>query len=156
MILFLIRHGDAEAGAQPDPERCLTPEGREAIVRLARKITGLAEAPSLLLSSPFTRAIQTAEAFRDGWDIPLQIVDWLVPQAEPSKVLSELGRRPEQSVALVGHLPCLGLLLGTLVWGLPPKEVVLPKGGAACLSLSRWEAGSAKLKWLLSPETSGS
>ena len=155
MLLYLIRHGEAEETTKPDAERDLTQNGKEQVEKLAAKITSTVEAPTLLLSSPFKRAVQTAEAFRDGWDIPLEIVDWLLPWSEPSQVLEELKNLPQQSIALVGHLPCLGLLLGTLVWGLPPKEVALPKAGVCCLSFQDWEPAAAKLKWLLSPDSMG-
>ncbi len=152
MELYLIRHGASENFAASDESRALTPEGREDVERVASHVTESFEAPSLLLSSPYQRAVQTAECFANRWDLPIQTAEWLQPPVEPSKVLAELRKLAEQNIALVGHLPNLGLLLGTLVWGLPPKEVVLPKGGIALLRLPAWEPGSAKLQWLLSAE----
>jgi phosphohistidine phosphatase SixA len=70
----------------------------------------------------------------------------------PSLVLQELRKYSEEGIALVGHLPNLGLLLGSLVWGLPPKEVVIPKGGVGFLNLFSWDPGTAKLKWVLTPD----
>lgn len=152
MFLYLIRHGEAEDG--PEQQRVLTQNGKDGVEQLAQKITAGSEAPALLLASPLIRAIQTAQAYQSLWDVPLEIVDWLLPLAGPSRVLQELKALPRNPVALFGHLPCLGLVLSALVEGLPPRDIDLPKGGAALLQLEHYEPGAAKLEWLLAPEGS--
>src|SRR5579871_1461271 len=63
MRLYLFRHGIAEEPrpGRPDAERALTPEGKKklrAILKVARE----AEVqPSLILTSPYVRAVETAE-----------------------------------------------------------------------------------------------
>jgi phosphohistidine phosphatase len=156
MLLYLIRHGDSESSAKTDEERALTPEGRESVVQMARHIAQLGAAPAVLLSSPLIRARETAEAFCRAWSMEMRTVDWLLPPLHPSQVLEELRKLRETEIALVGHLPNLGLILGTLIWGLPPKEVVIPKAGVAYLKLTSWDPGTAKLQWLLTPATTTS
>lgn len=153
MFLYLIRHGDAEMGAMPDEQRGLTPAGLTDIQKISKHISRMEGRPEQLFSSPFLRAKQSAEPFSQSWDLKIQAVDWLLPGVAPSQVLGELRKYSEEGIALVGHLPNLGLVLGTLVWGLPPKEVVIPKSGVAFLNLTAWDPGTAKLQWLLTPKS---
>ena len=153
MQLWLIRHGACELNASSDEERVLTPEGLhdvEKVVGQVLRISG--EAPLALLSSPFRRALQTAEAFERPWGLKPEIAPWLVPLAGVSTALEELRKRPESRIALVGHMPNLGLLLAALLWGLPPREALVPRGAAAMLELTAWEPATAKLKHFIKPE----
>ena len=85
----------------------------------------------------------------------VSIQDWLLPSASPSQLLQQIAASKADSLALVGHLPNLGLVLGSLVWGLPAKEVVITRGGVACLTTDAWEIGAARLRWLMTPESIG-
>lgn len=153
MHLYLIRHGDCEGMEKPDEERALTEAGLQAIERIATYVTALNEPPADIFSSPYRRAIQTAEFFQRGWDRPIEEKEWLLPNVSPANVLDQLAEYAEADCALVGHLPNLGLVLGSLVWGLPPKEIVIPRGGVAHLTLETLEPATAKLRWLLTPES---
>jgi len=152
MNLYLIRHGESENGIKADDQRALTAQGRSDAEKMAKWVSKVSEPPLMIFSSPLKRAVETAEPFAKVWKLPVVQADWLRAAVEPSMVLKELCKIEGQSVALVGHLPNLGLLLGTLVWGLPPKEVVIPKLAVAFLSLSEWKAGAAKLRWMITPE----
>jgi phosphohistidine phosphatase SixA len=148
MNLYLIRHGDSETD-KPDEERALTTLGRENVSKVAQWVTQISEAPSMIFSSPLKRALETAEPFAKAWNKKIEMAQWLRSEIQPSEILKELSGLPSQSFALVGHLPSLGLLFGTLVWGLPSKEVIVPKGGVVLLNLEKFEPGSAKLKWMV-------
>lgn len=152
MHLYLIRHGESEEGDMSDEERALTPAGHQAVKTIARHITELPDEPTAIFSSPLRRALETARAFSEGWELIPQSVDWLRPSAEPSRVLAELSETRHETVALVGHLPNLGLVMSTLLCGLPPREMSLPKGGVAHLEVNAWEPGAAKICWLLTPD----
>ena len=152
MNLYLIRHGVAEDEARTDGERRLTKEGLKEVIKMARHVSGLTKKPERLFSSPLVRAKQTAEPFAEQWKLKVELVDWLTPEVGPSEVLKNLHKFSEQSFALVGHMPNLGLVLSACIWGLPPRGVALPKGGVALLKTKLWEPGEAKLKWLLSPD----
>jgi phosphohistidine phosphatase len=58
--IYLLRHGIAE-NTTPDSERALTPEGREKLRRVLARARAADVALSLILSSPYRRAIETAE-----------------------------------------------------------------------------------------------
>lgn len=153
MQLWLIRHGECEVSAATDEARLLTPEGHRDVEKVAAHLGGLSiEPPAALISSPFRRAQQTAEAFGGLWGLQVESAPWLLPLSEVASVLEQLRQRPEQRLALVGHMPNLGLVLATLLWGLPPREAVLPRAAAALLEVPAWEPGGAKLKLFVKPE----
>src|SRR3954471_14786755 len=64
MQIYLLRHGIAEDGkpGRPDSERALTDEGRAKLRGVLKRARTAAVTPSLILSSPFRRALETAEA----------------------------------------------------------------------------------------------
>jgi len=152
MNLYLIRHGVAEDTARTDAERALTKEGLKDVQKMAREVMERAKPPERLFVSPYLRAKQTAEPFAERWKLKAEIAPWLMPGAEVSDVLESLEECPEKSFALVGHMPNLGLVLSTLVWGLPPREIIVPKGGVALLKTKVWKPGEARLKWLFNPD----
>jgi len=151
MNLYLIRHGDAQAD-KPDEICSLTPEGLRSVGKTAAWITKSAERPEIILSSPLKRALETADFFAKGWGVRIEQVEWLHAGVEPSVVIEELKKRGEQNIALVGHLPNLGLLMGVLLWGLPPKEIVLPKASVSYLTFIEIKPGAARLRWLITPD----
>ena len=153
MNLYLIRHGECDGPEKPDAERAPTVSGLEDIEKMASYVTSMFPKPQKIICSPFQRAIQTAEFFQTGWGAPLETSGSLLPASPPSQILTELEGTKIEDVALVGHLPHLGILLGDLVWGAPAKEVVISRGAAAYLLLKELKPGSAKLKWLLTPDT---
>jgi phosphohistidine phosphatase len=63
MEIYLLRHGAAErqAASGKDSDRQLTVDGRLILRRVVKQayVTGLR--PSLILSSPYVRAVQTAQ-----------------------------------------------------------------------------------------------
>jgi phosphohistidine phosphatase len=152
MNLYIIRHGIAEVLARTDAERALTKEGLKEVQKVAREVSERARKPERIFVSPYLRAKQTAEPFSERWKIKAEIAPWLMPGAEVSDVLQSLEDCPEESFALIGHMPNLGLVLSALVWGLPPREIALPKGSVALLKTKSWKPGEAKLKWLLNPD----
>ncbi|MDL1873155.1 phosphohistidine phosphatase SixA [Deltaproteobacteria bacterium PRO3] len=153
MQLWLIRHGECETNAASDEARLLTPRGLEDVAKVAARAAAEASAaPQAMLSSPFRRAQQTAEAFQAQWGLEIETASWLLPLSGVAAALEALRKRPEEGIVLVGHMPNLGLLLAALLWGLPPREAVLPRAAAALLELPAWEPGAAKLKLFIKPE----
>ena len=74
MEIYVVRHGIAidreDPKCPPDPERYLTEEGIEKTKRVAAAVAALTASPDLLLSSPYVRAMQTAEIFAAALDYP--------------------------------------------------------------------------------------
>ena len=155
MLLYLLRHGiamDREDPACPaDPERPLTAKG---VIRTRRATKGLAHlgvSPSLILTSPYLRATQTAEIAADELSVPnsaVKLSDALEPDRSPREILEVLSDTLEDAVMLVGHAPNLDFVLARAI-GLGEPVSSLRKAGCACLDFPAGVASRGHLVFLL-------
>jgi phosphohistidine phosphatase len=159
MDVFLVRHAIAfnpDAAAWPDDrDRPLTPVGEKKFRRAAKGLRELVPRVDVVLSSPLTRAWQTAEILqaKAHWPAPVR-ADALEPGRPAAEVLETL--QPHASVAslaLVGHEPSLHELASYLLAVEPGAvRLTMKKGGVARLVFAdAIRAGSADLEWLLAP-----
>ena len=163
MIVYLVRHAPAaerNAARWPDDSsRPLTKKGERKFARAAAGLARLAEPPSLVLASPYSRAWRTAELLEEhaGWTAP----EWcpaLSADRDASEAIPQLQAlhtRDVASVALVGHEPIMGELLSLLLVG---DADLLPapfkKGAVARLTFTAPPApASAQLDWFVTPGT---
>ena len=133
----MLRHAEAEerAASGQDEDRGLTAAGLAQAKAAARGIAALAPAITVVLTSPYLRARQTAEPVAQALGLSgIRASRALEPGSDPEAILSELEESAEESVLLVGHAPTLGHLLGLLVTGSPDGYIPLSKAGAACVS----------------------
>jgi len=159
MQLFIVRHGIAidreDPKCPPDPERYLTEEGVKKTRGVARGIVVLGITADLFLSSPYVRAVQTAEIFAEALEYPKQRIrrsDLLLPGAEPSLFFRELARdKKSSSVFCFGHAPHLDDLIATSL-GSKHHLTSLKKAGAALVELRRLSPPSGQLIWLATPK----
>ena len=100
MDLYIVRHGIAidreDPKCPPDPERYLTEDGLEKTRQVAKRVAALGITPDLLISSPYVRAMQTAEIFASALDYSKQKIrrtDVLLPGTEPSLLLPRTSQR---------------------------------------------------------------
>lgn len=120
MKLYLLRHGIAdESGAGiDDANRELTQDGRRKLRQILAAVAKTEPPPSLILSSPLKRAIQTAEIAGDVFKYKNQILRTkaLLPSASAEQVWQEIRvHRDEASVVLVGHNPLFSDLAAYLM-----------------------------------------
>ena len=122
MDLYLLRHAIAEPRNSrrfnPDSVRPLTAEGQKRMVLAARGMNALGLRFDLILTSPFTRAHETARivaaAFRPP--PPVRVLRPLASGREAAEVLAGLASlAPDSAVVLAGHEPDLSLLAGALL-----------------------------------------
>ena len=128
------------------------PDILDDIAEIAQQLYKQEMKPEILFSSPMRRALETAEIINTGWDLPHQTAEWLHSGVEPSRIIGELKKISVKGIVIVGHLPSLGWLLSVLVWGLPAKEIIVPKGSVTLLKVSEWEPSGAKILEVLNPE----
>jgi phosphohistidine phosphatase len=124
MELILWRHADAEDGA-PDLERRLTGKGHKQAKRVAEWLRKRLPEKYLLVSSPATRARETAGALEESFETFKE----LAPGASVEQILAAAGwpdRR--KTVVLVGHQPDLGNAIAYLVSG-AEADWSVKKGG---------------------------
>jgi phosphohistidine phosphatase len=120
MELYLLRHGIAEDGhaTQPDHLRSLVPEGERRLKHVLKRAGAADVAPTLILSSPFLRAKQTAaiaDELLPGKRNTL-ISDSLTPMGRPDEVWEEIRtHRAESSILLASHEPLCSQLTAYLL-----------------------------------------
>jgi phosphohistidine phosphatase len=158
MLLYIVRHGIAIDREDPkcpsDPERYLTPDGIKRTREVAKSIAAAIDAPRVFISSPYVRAVQTAEIFAEALEFSkakIEKSELLLPGAEPGAFLRELSRRKAvESAMCFGHAPQLDELIAAAL-GTKKDVTELKKAGAACVELPRVHAGAGKLLWLITP-----
>jgi phosphohistidine phosphatase len=143
MLLYLIRHGiavDREApNCPPDTERPLTPKGIKRTRASALGLRALDVKPGLMLTSPWLRAVQTAEIFCEVFDYPARKMvrtDSLKGTSAPAELLRELQAVKPKVVFCFGHEPHLHLVIGHILHT-SAKITELKKAGLALLELER-------------------
>ena len=163
MELIVVRHAIAEEREEfakknlEDSLRPLTLKGRKRMQKIAMFLRDQVDELDLVVSSPFTRARQTAEILSQiYYETPVVEAPELVPQSPPQtfvKWLRVQGKQ-HQCIAVVGREPHLGSLCSYLLSGKTESFIDLRKGGVLCLqfeSFAQAEAGNAQLLWSVPP-----
>lgn len=157
MRLIVIRHAaalDPQEFAKTCPDdglRPLTRAGRRGMRKAARGLRKLIPAIDVLATSPFTRAIETADAISDASGVESVEIAELVPSRRPSGLLKWLSRQGKDStVAIVGHEPHLGQFTSWLLTGLDESFISFKKGAACLIDFPDGIGpGKGKLTWML-------
>jgi phosphohistidine phosphatase len=160
MEIYLLRHGIAEDGraGEPDSDRSLTAEGKKKLRSVLRVAAEAGVQPSLILTSPYRRALQTAQLAAEvlRYEGDLLRTRSLEPSARPDAVWEEIRvHKDEPQVLLVGHEPLFGVLTAFLV-GCSGFQMDFKKGGLVCIQVDKF-AGEPKgvLKWYFTPKLAG-
>jgi phosphohistidine phosphatase len=160
MRIYLIRHSNAvdpgTPGYEDDSLRPLTEKGRDKMKDIAFALKELDVKPDLIVSSPYVRAQQTAEILAKvlKYKQELAFSDALVPMGNADNIIGEINEKYSVAeLVLVGHEPCLSVLIGTLTAGNPELAINLKNGGVCCLSSDDLHTErKAVLEWLLTPK----
>lgn len=159
MQLYIVRHGIAidreDPRCPPEAERYLTEEGVEKTKQVANGVAALGASGDLFLSSPYVRAVQTAEIFAEALDYAKQKIrrnEILLPGAEPTLLFRELAREKQaSSVFVFGHAPQLDDVIATAL-GSKKHLTSLKKAGVALIELKRISPPMGVLTWLGTPK----
>ncbi len=160
MQLVLIRHGIAEDRAafaksgHDDSKRPLTKQGRWKMEKVVRGLRHAVPGLDMLATSPFTRAVQTADIVAAAYKgCRVTEVDALVPDSPLPAFLSWIRKqRGAGVIAAVGHEPHLSTLASWLLAGVEHSVVDLKKGGVCTIDFDRApEAGGGRLAWAMTP-----
>ena len=160
MLLYLVRHGIAVSRTDPtspaDAVRPLTPKGVEKATEVAHGLAELRVRPSVLITSPLLRAVQTAEIFAEVLGFPvtrLRRSDSLAPESKPAMLFAELARMRAREVMCFGHAPPLERpSAAATTAGKSPAFTQLKKAGVALLEFDSFEPPKALLCWLYTPK----
>ena len=159
MDLYLIRHAHAlalgERGVTSDDDRPLSEKGEAQAVALAKSLHQRGVHFDKLCSSPLLRARQTAAILVREWkraDLEIEILDSLIPEGKPRKIGKALLKVSGAKVALVGHMPSMGLLASWLI-GDKSINLEMAKAGAALVTCGDLPSkGLGSLRWLVTPD----
>jgi len=141
--LYFIRHGlageygtyksDSDPGGNGESERPLTPEGIRKTQQVAKRLFELGLQFEMLLSSPYARALQTAEILQSiGLSQQLETSANLLPEGDFEDWFSWFEgwqRVGQKGLAIVGHEPNLGQWAEFLIWGEIRNRMKLKKAG---------------------------
>ncbi|MBI2764642.1 MAG: histidine phosphatase family protein [Chloroflexi bacterium] len=155
MELCLVRHAIAEDRGPRWPDDSLRPLTAKGSERMAEAAAGLRQLfePQLIVSSPYARALQTAEILVQAYGHKgLKISDSLAT-GEHGTLLRELERASGERVLVTGHEPYMSGLLSLLLTGDEDTIAATFKKGAAALVTfpGAAQAGAGTLEWLLQP-----
>jgi phosphohistidine phosphatase len=157
MQVYILRHGIAEEGkpGSRDADRALTNEGRKRLREVLRLAEKADVVPTLILTSPFVRAVQTAEVVMEllGYANDLIRTEALVPSSNPEDVWEEI--RANQGVMqlmLVGHEPLLSQVVAFLL-NSSSLVIDVKKGSVIRIDIEDFRAQPhGVLKWMLVPK----
>lgn len=160
MKIYLIRHGIAESRIieKNDSQRILTRKGITKTQKVAEKLSNLSLEFDVIITSPYTRAKETAIILQQA-KRSSKIIEHnaLMPEGNLLEWFNWLQTSPyqvAQNIALVGHEPDLSEWAQLMIWGKSEDKLILKKAGIIGLELSDLEnpLGKAKLFLLASPK----
>lgn len=154
--LILFRHGIAIDREDPkcpeEPDRFLTEEGIRKTTKAALGLKALGIKPGLILSSPWLRAVQTAEIAAEALGYPKKKIEFfkeLLPYSDPRELFQFLDKRAVHQVLVTGHAPHLDNALSHAL-GVNRHLTQIKKAGAACVVFEPRPIIQANLLFLLS------
>jgi phosphohistidine phosphatase len=118
--VFLVRHADADAEIPEglsDDARALTTKARASIAAHFRGLKDRIDAPSLVLTSPLVRAVQTAQILSVTleYDGPLRAHRSLLPDMPVGAIDGVLNDPALETLVLVGHNPSMTAMAANLL-----------------------------------------
>jgi len=149
--LYLVRHAEANANP-PDPERHLSPAGREQVRRMAAFLRPLGLKVWAIWHSPKARAAETAAALAEAVraEAGCLVRDDLGPN-NPIGPVRRAVEKAEADVMIVGHLPMVeDLAAALLVRRRTGLGIRFTPGAVLCLEHnpdSGWN-----LAWMVTPD----
>lgn len=164
MKLLIVRHADAGDAAefaktgQSDDRRPLSEKGRKQMTDAAEGLKELVPSADLLVTSPYVRAVQTAEIVSAAYGTLVQeTTRTLEPEVAPGEFEAWLRERGDHEVVIaVGHEPHLSTLATYLMCGSDDSRIEMKKGGACLLVFDkRVKRASGTLRWLMGPKQLG-
>ncbi len=156
MLLYFLRHGDASRDSSiDDNKRPLTELGIRQATLAAAFLRRVDPGIDAVLSSPLTRADQTASIVQKKNALPPPVAsEHLLNGSDQRQLFKQLELLGVQSALLVGHEPHLSETISMLLCGDREAGIEMKKCGIALVETpATIEAGSGRLRWLLSPET---
>jgi phosphohistidine phosphatase len=160
MLLLLNRHanaGERDPAQWPDDrDRPLTEKGRKVQAEVGRWLRKRKLAPTLVLTSPWARAAQTAAILVEAARVaqPPVPCEPLADAPDLIRLQDFVGDQPEGAiVALVGHSPWMEELASILLGGSAASlSMDFPKSGLMGIELGQLGPGAGELRFFVRPK----
>lgn len=148
MLLYFLRHAEAEDTVDTDFNRRLTDRGRAQVEKVVKFFQKHEIKPDVILTSPVTRAKQTAHPLADELGVDMVKANWAACGMEPATFLKELSSYSHcNSVLLAGHEPDFSATIAHLI-GLPnPEALHIRKASLTAVNLPALAAGEGLLEF---------
>lgn len=156
MEIYFLRHasaGDKKLPGKKDEKRPIDTKGEEQSHQVGKLLAALGVQPDVVISSPLTRAVQTAHIVAEeiGFTEDIALEDALRPDAsfeDFEEMLEDY--KSADSIVVAGHNPNLSEFLSLIVTSGGNEEAFdLKKGGVAKIERKKQ---SAVLQWCLTPK----
>jgi phosphohistidine phosphatase len=166
MDLFILRHGEAGkrlSSGSSDFDRPLTIAGKREVTDIAKSLQELGLKFNFIITSPLTRAYQTASLVAMAFKSENNMESWeeLKPEGNRKELYRKLSQKFKQdsSVLIVGHEPYLSSLISEAIFegnpvGTAGGRIVLKKAGLAKVRITSFsnQMIQGELRWLLTPK----
>lgn len=151
MRIYLVQHGLCFS-KDADPNRGLTPEGRQQIVQIAEQADAGGVAVSRIFHSGKLRTQQTAEIFSQRFNAEgLEVISGFGPTDNVEDFVAQCSFINKSMY--VGHLPFMERLVAYLLTGhQEPTIVKFQNAGIVCLQQD--ETANWQLIWTIMPTMS--
>ncbi len=149
MNLYFLRHGAADwpEWDKRDDDRPLTQKGKKVTRRVAKMLCKLDVAPSVILTSPLPRALQTAEIAAKCLKVELRQERVLGKGFNAAKLRDLLKRNKLEQLMIVGHEPDFSGVIRAVTGA----DLKLAKSGVARVDIGQ-DADAGRLIWLFPPK----
>jgi phosphohistidine phosphatase len=161
MQLYLLRHAEAEPNAASDEARTLTAKGAKQAESIGKFCLEHGFVPQMILSSPLTRAEETARLVARELNLPklVRIEEFLRAGMTAERAFSGLRDcfvdlmkqekySEKASIMLVGHEPDFSDLAGALIGG-RPESVHFRKATLMGVTLRELKPGDGTIEFLI-------
>ncbi len=116
MNLYIARHAHAENGV-PDSERKLSQRGRDYLSEQIQYWKTKIEQIDIILTSPYKRALETAEIIHKRFNVKHELITdlSLQPIMNIPDVINTLSSFSVNNILIVGHMPDVADLTSLLI-----------------------------------------
>jgi len=149
MLVYFLRHADADPDKSDDFERKLTPKGLEQSEKVGKFCARYGLVPDVILTSPVVRARQTAQLVsRKLGDVELIEAPFLGCGMSPDAFIAEVGGLTRfESIMVVGHEPDFSQTIARLI-GLPSADgIKVRKSSVIAVDLPSVRGGVGRLQF---------
>lgn len=158
MVIYFLRHGNAGqkhfSNPAKDEKRPIDKLGEEQSHDVGRALAAIGVTANVIVSSPLTRAMQTAAIVSQelGHEEKLVVDDALRPEATFEQFKALLNRHKDKAaIMVVGHDPSMTEFVNRVLSGGRPLAVIeMKKGGVAKVEIELRRP--AVLRWCMPPK----